>query len=527
MTVTTTTATTDAPAQAELQGAPYFISTAIPYVNSRPHVGHSLEFVLTDVYARYQRQQRRDVFFLSGSDENSLKNVQAAEALGISTQELVDRYVLSFEEMIAALNVSNDDFIRTSVDERHLAGARKIWEALATAGDIYTKSYTGLYCVGCEQFYTEDELIDGRCPEHGTVPDLVQEENYFFRLSKYGEQLRALIERDELKIVPRERKNEVLRFIESGLEDFSISRSRARARDWGIEAPGDPSQVMYVWLDALANYITALDYATAGANFERYWTSAPERVHVIGKGILRFHAVYWPAMLLSAGLPLPTHVVVHGYLTIEGKKISKSLGNVIDPLDVVATYGTDALRYYLLRDFSPFTDGDFTNAKLAIRYRADLANDLGNLLNRAVSMLHRYRGGVIPAAGAAGDLERELADALTATRPRVAAALAAYDPQAALVAIWELVTRANGYVEQTAPWALAKAEKTSGDTTALDTALNTLAVTLGALAELLQPFLPATSAGMVEQLGGPTPTPGQQAGAPRPLFPKIEDEVST
>ena len=512
------------------QRGPYFISTAIPYVNGRPHVGHALEFVLTDAYARYQRQQGRDVFFLSGSDENSLKNVQSAEKEGVTTQALVDRYVLAFQEMCRAMNISNDDFIRTSVDPRHLQGARKIWLALAEAGDLYTKSYRGLYCVGCEQFYDEDELVDGRCPEHGTVPDLVEEENWFFRLSKYADQLHDLISRDQLKVVPASRKNEVLRFIESGLEDFSVSRSRARARDWGVEVPGDAGQVMYVWVDALANYITALDYAAEGTSYQRYWVAAPDRVHVIGKGILRFHAIYWPAMLLSAGEPLPTHVVVHGYLTADGQKISKSIGNVIDPLDVVARFGADALRYYMLRDFSPFGDGDFTWEKLAVRYRADLANDLGNLLNRSVSMLGRYRQGSVPALAATTDLEDELAALGDAVVRRVAEALAGFDPQAALVAIWELVTRANGYVEQTAPWTLSRAEREGASPERLDTVLATLAATLSLLAWLLEPFLPETSHAMAAQLGVAAPGDplhaGQQVSEPNPLFPKIEDEVA-
>lgn len=510
---------------------PYFISTAIPYVNARPHVGHALEFVLTDAYARYQRQQGRDVFFLSGSDENSLKNVQAADKEGITPQALVDRYVRAFQEMCRAMNISNDDFIRTSVDPRHFTGARKIWLAMAAAGDLYTKSYRGLYCVGCEQFYDEEELVDGRCPEHGTVPDLVEEENWFFRLSRYGDRLHSLIARDELTVVPATRRNEVLRFIESGLEDFSVSRSRARARDWGVEVPGDPGQVMYVWVDALANYITALDYAEDGPRYRRYWVSAPDRVHVIGKGILRFHAIYWPAMLLSAGAPLPTHIVVHGYLTAGGQKISKSLGNVIDPLDVVARYGADALRYYMLRDFSPFGDGDFTWEKLAARYRADLANDLGNLLNRSVSMLGRYRGGVVPAGTAVGAWESELATLADDVAARVAEAMAGFDPQSALAAIWELVTRANGYVEQTAPWALARAERAGASTERLDAVLSTLAATLARLSWLIEPFLPDTAKAMAAQLGlaapGEAPAAGTRVGEPRPLFPKIEDEVAT
>lgn len=508
----------------------YFISTSIPYVNARPHVGHALEFVLTDAYARYWRQQGRDVFFLSGSDENSLKNVQAAEALGISTRELVDRNVLTFRELIGQLDISTDDFIRTSVDERHIEGAKKIWAAMVEAGDVYYKTYAGLYCVGCEQFYTEAELLGGHCPEHGTAPELVEEENAFFRLSRYADRLHEMISQDELLILPRERKNEVLRFIESGLEDFSISRSVARARGWGIETPDNPGQVMYVWVDALANYITALDYATEGPNFQHYWVDAPDRVHVIGKGILRFHAVYWPAMLLSAGVPLPTHVVVHGYLTIGGQKMSKSLGNVIDPAEVAEQFGSDPLRYYLLREFSPFGDGDFTTAKLAGRYRADLANDLGNLLNRTVSMIGRYREGIIPMAAAGAELEDELWQVSRDASQRVEQAMRGYNPQEALNAVWEVVTRANGYVEASAPWTLAKQERDGGSSERLDTVLATLTTVLGRLAWMLSPFLPETSQKIAAQLGSAgiefAPVPGQHVAAPRPIFPRLEDEAA-
>jgi methionyl-tRNA synthetase len=509
---------------------PYFISTSIPYVNGRPHVGHALEFALADAYARWQRQQGRDVFFLSGSDENSLKNVQAAEREGISTQALVDKYVQSFETLIGALRVSNDDFLRTSVDERHLAGARKIWQAMVDAGDVYSKTYAGLYCVGCEQFYTEDELVEGRCPEHGTVPDVVEEENYFFRLSRYGDKLRELIAANTLRIHPSQRKNEVLRFIEAGLEDFSISRSRARAHDWGIAVPDDPGQVMYVWVDALANYITALDYATDGEQFQHYWRDAPDRVHVIGKGILRFHAVYWPAMLLSANLPLPTDIVVHGYFTIGGQKMSKSLGNVIDPLEVTEKFGADAMRYYVLREMNPFADGDFTVEKLAGRYRSDLGNDLGNLLNRAISMIGRYRDGVIPNSSwsDAGELENELAEALGVASAKAEMAMEAYDPQAALLAIWEAISTANTYVEQSAPWNISKAER-AGEIPPgrLDTVLHALAITLGRLAQLLAPFLPETADKMAAQLGSELldvlPCGGQRVGMPEVMFPRIDE----
>ncbi|MDQ3549452.1 MAG: methionine--tRNA ligase [Chloroflexota bacterium] len=508
---------------------PYFIAQAIPYVNGRPHVGHALEAVLADAYARFHRQVGDDVFFLSGSDENSLKNVQAAEAMGIPTQELVDRNVQVFQELYAALGLSNDDFIRTSVEARHIEGAKKIWEAMVAAGDVYTKSYSGLYCVGCEQFYTPDELVEGRCPEHGTVPELVEEANAFFRLSRYQGQLHDLIASDEVRIVPRERKNEVLRFIEAGLEDFSISRSRERAHGWGIAVPDDPGQVMYVWVDALSNYITALDYANDGDAFARYWLGSRERVQVIGKGILRFHAIYWPAMLLSVGLPVPTHVVVHGYLTVDGQKMSKSLGNTVDPLAVAGEYGADPLRYYLLRDISPFNDGDFSVDKLLGRYRADLANDLGNLLNRTVSMLQRYRDGAVPGVRpeASEPIEDELVQVIAVASARVELAMAEYNPQEALAAIWDIVSRANAYVEVTAPWQLAKLEKDGAPPGRLDTVLTALAITLARIAFLLEPFLPETSRKITDQLGGggigAAPRPGQRVAEPKPIFPRFED----
>ncbi len=508
----------------------YYVTTSIPYVNARPHVGHALEFVQADVLARFARQRGDDTRFLTGTDDNALKNVQAAEAEGIPVRELVDRNAAQFAALSGLLGISNDDFIRTSTEERHRDGVQKLWRACERAGDIYRRAYRGLYCVGCEQFYTEDELIDGRCPEHGTVPELIEEENAFFRLSRYADRLHEMISRDELLILPRERKNEVLRFIESGLEDFSISRSVARARGWGIEVPDNPGQVMYVWVDALANYITALDYATEGPNFQRYWSDAPDRVHVIGKGILRFHAIYWPAMLLSAGVPLPTHVVVHGYLTIGGQKMSKSLGNVIDPAEVAEQFGSDPLRYYLLREFSPFADGDFTTAKLAGRYRTDLANDLGNLLNRTVSMIGRYREGIIPLASAGTELEDELWHVAQDASRRVEQAMRGYNPQEALNAVWEVVTRANGYVEASAPWTLAKQEREGGSSERLDTVLSTLATVLGRLAWMLAPFLPETSQKIAEQLGSAgiefAPFPGQHVAAPQPIFPRLEDEAA-
>ncbi len=483
----------------------WYITTAIPYVNAKPHIGFALEIVQTDALARYHRLKGDDTRFLTGTDENSLKNVQAAEREGIPTRELVDRNATQFEGLREPLNLSFDDFIRTSAEERHIAGVRKLWEACAQQGDIYKRTYRGLYCVGCEQFYTEDELVDGLCPEHLTRPDVVEEENYFFRLSRYGNRLLELIESDQLHIVPQTRKNEALSFIRRGLEDFSISRSRARAKDWGIPVPGDPEQVMYVWYDALGNYITALDYANEGPLYQRYWVENPNRVHVIGKGILRFHTIYWPAMLLSARVPLPTNVLVHGYVTIEGEKISKSRGNVIDPVELAGQYGTDAVRYYLLREIRAAEDGDFALERFIRSYNQDLADQLGNLLNRTISMVKRYYDGVVPAPGPLEEIDQRLVSIANALPRRVDEALAEFAPEDALAAIWELVSAANKYVADTEPWTLAKQRKAGPEREQaeqrLSTVLYNLMESLRLIAHYCVPFIPATAEGLAAQLG--------------------------
>jgi methionyl-tRNA synthetase len=516
---------------------PWFVTTAIPYVNARPHLGFALEIVLTDALARAHRLIGEDVRFLTGTDENSLKNVQAAEREGVPTSELVERNAASYQALRGPLNLSFDDFIRTSSDPRHTPGAQKLWEACAARGDIYKRTYRGLYCVGCEQFYTEDELVGGLCPEHLTRPDVVEEENYFFRLSRYADQLRELIESDTLRILPQTRKNETLSLIRQGLTDFSISRSRARAHDWGIPVPGDPEQVMYVWYDALSNYITALDYANEGPLYQHYWLHNPSRVHVIGKGILRFHTVYWPAILLSAGVPLPTSVFVHGYVTLEGNKISKTLGNVVDPVVLVERYGTDALRYYLLREIPAADDGDYTQERFLRTYNGDLADQLGNLLNRVLNMVNRYYAGAVPASGALDEIDRQLIGQAEGLRARVEAALEQFAPDAALAAIWELVGAANKYAQDTQPWALAKQRKTSAEAEArLATSLYTLVEALRLIAWYCQPFLPATAEAIAGQLGlalgdagswdkatrwGGTP-PGTTVRPGGVLFPKLE-----
>lgn len=489
----------------------WFVTTAIPYVNANPHIGFALEIILTDALARYHRLKGEDVWFLTGTDENSLKNAQAAEREGVPTQQLVDRNAARFHALREALNISFDDFIRTSVEQRHIDGVRKLWEACQAAGDIYTRPYTGLYCVGCEQFYTESELIDGLCPEHHTRPELVEEVNYFFRLSRYADQLIKLIESDQLRIVPQTRKNEVLSFVRRGLTDFSVSRSRARARDWGIAVPSDDDQVMYVWFDALGNYITALGYADDDPRYEHYWVNNPSRVHVIGKGILRFHAVYWPAMLLSAGVPLPTTVFVHGYVTVNGEKMSKSIGNVVDPVELAAQYGVDAVRYYLLREVPATEDGSFTLERFIRAYNADLADQLGNLLNRSISMIGRYYGGVTPAPGEPDEIDRRVIAVAESLPARLDAAIADYDPQAALAAIWELVSVANKYVVEAEPWTLAKQRKAEPDGPAerrLATVLYTLAEALRLIAYYCQPFLPTTATGVTRQLGLAEVAPG-------------------
>ena len=361
-----------------------YLTTAIPYVNASPHIGFSLEVVQADAIARFWRLLGYDVFFSSGTDENSLKNVQAAEAVKVDINDWVGEYAKQFESLKGALNISWDVFNRTS-EKHHFLGAQKIW-GLCKKEDIYKKKYRGLYCVGCEAFYTKDEIVDGKCIDGHTNIEEVEEENYFFKLSNYQKFLEDLIASDKLKIVPNTRKNEVLSFVKQGLEDFSISRSHERAHGWGVPVPGDESQVMYVWFDALTTYLTALGYGKDDALFKKYWEENSNRVHVIGKGIIRFHAVYWPAMLKSAGIKLPTEEFVHGYLTIEGQKISKTLGNTFDPFDLVEKFGTEAVRYYLLREIPAWGDGDFSIKRFKDLYNGELANGLGNLVARVAKL---------------------------------------------------------------------------------------------------------------------------------------------
>ncbi|MFJ8790803.1 methionine--tRNA ligase [Streptomyces sp. NPDC102462] len=501
----------------------HYLTTTIPYVNARPHLGFALELVQADTLARHHRHRGEQVRLLGGTDDNSLKNVLAAEAAGVDVQSFVDRNADAFAALRGPLSLFLDDFIRTSSDPRHRVGVERLWRRCAAAGDLYRTPYEGLYCVGCEQFYTPDELVDGRCDEHGTEPQLVAEENWFFRLSRYADRLHRLISAGDLRIEPAARRNEVLALIEGGLHDFSVSRSHDRARGWGIPVPDDPSQVVYVWWDALGNYVTSLGYGTGDAAYTRWWETSGRRVHLVGKGVVRFHAVYWPAMLLSAGLPLPTDILVHDYLTVGGRKISKSAGTTVDPAALVAAHGTDAVRWWLLRDVPRVGDADFTVERLAARADADFAKGLGNLVHRVVTMVHRFRGGVLPAAGPAPSTGPALVDACRKAPGRVDAALAGFDFRRALHAVWEVVEEANRLVDATRPWELARAER-QGDAAAgrrLDAVLLTLVRACRVLADELSPFVPDAAARINDQV---TPTEGRLP-TPRPLFPRLQQDT--
>lgn len=457
------------------ENKPFFITTAIDYVNAEPHAGHATEKVITDVVARYHRLSGDDTYFLTGSDENSLKNVQAAEKAGKSTEELVTLYAQSFKDLSHSLDLSFDQFIRTT-EKKHFAGAQKMWSAFDPQ-DIYKKKYSGLYCVGCEEFKMEKDLVEGKCPDHLKEPEVVEEENWFFKLSNYQDRLLKLVESDALRIYPDYRKNEVLSFIKMGLEDFSISRSVARAKNWGVPVPGDETQIMYVWVDALSNYITALDYATDGELYQKYWVGESEKVHIIGKGILRFHAIYWPAMLLSAHLPLPTTIYAHEYLTINGQKLSKSLGNVIHPDELVAKFGIDGTRYLLLTALPYTKDGDLSWEKMTEKYNADLANGLGNLVSRVLKLSEKLS----ESEQGEGDGKKEFSEELKKL-------LGEYRLAEALQSIWKSVAEANRYIDEMKPWELVKTDQMK-----FDKVIIKLLSDIGDIAFSLAPFMPETA----------------------------------
>jgi methionyl-tRNA synthetase len=481
-----------------------YITVAIPYVNARPHVGYALELVQADVLARHHRGRGDDVRFLGGTDDHALKNVLGAEASGLGTQAFVDRNAAAFESLRVPLRISFDDFIRTSRDPRHAPGVERLWRACAANGDFYQRWYEGEYCLGCEQFYAADDLVDGRCPEHGTPTEVVAEENWFFRLSRYRDRITAAIETGELAVVPEVFRNEVLGFLAHGLDDISVSRSRERARGWGLTVPDDPSQVIYVWWDALGNYITALDYGNGGELYEQWWRGADERVHVVGKGIVRFHAVYWPAILLSAGEPLPTTLYVHPYVTADGEKLSKSSGNAVDPVAVVEGVGTDALRWWFLRDVPRTADADFSIGRVVERSDEDLAHGVGNLVHRVVSMVHRLSDGRV--------CERTSGDD-PAANAQIDTALRAYDFRAAVAVVRAAIDDANRRVDETRPWALPAGSQELAD------ALGDLVARVRRLARLLVPFVPETAHRVSLAL---TVGPDGRLPPARPLVPRLD-----
>lgn len=480
----------------------FYITNAIAYVNAPPHIGHALELVQGDCLARYERIQGKDVRFLIGTDEHGTKINQTAKDQGKTPQALADENAQHFWDLAKALGLSHDDFIRTTSD-LHKRGAQKLWKRIEAAGKFYEKEYEGLYCTGCETFVLEKDLEDGNCPNHNRPPDLLKEKNLFFKLSDYTDEIIRLVESEELLIVPESKKKEFLSFLRDGLQDVSFSRPNS-SLPWGIEVPGHEDQVMYVWCDALSNYLTALGYADDDAKVAHYW---PADVHLIGKDIVRFHAAYWPAMLMAADLPLPKAIYVHGFVTSEGKKMSKSIGNVVDPMDVIEKWGKEAFRYYLLREIPSDDDGDFTWDRFAVLYRDELQNTIGNLVRRVVSMTEKYTGGRVPEGGDADAV-------VEAAWVKYHEKMVAFDIKQAMESMIELARFANAYVEDNKPWALAKEENTER----LEVVLGSLLKACRAIGEMLKPVLPDSSQKILDQVGWDAVVLGE------PLFPHIEIE---
>lgn len=478
----------------------FFVTTAIDYVNGSPHLGHAYEKTGADALARFHRQRGDDVFFLTGTDENATKNEQEARGHGIPTREFVDRNAAEFKRLCDEWNISYDRFIRTSVDDDHKRGVQEFVRRWIAAGDVYAGTYEGLYCTRCEAFYEEADLVGGRCQFHPTTPDAVQrvkEENYFFRLSKYEAKLKQLFaERPEFT-VPETRRNEVLGWFERGLRDISVSRGRSL--EWGIPWPGEPHHTVYVWFDALINYVTGVGFGTDDELFRKWW---PCDVHVIGLDISRFHCIYWPAMLLSAGIELPRQVFVHGFLENRGGRLSKSSGNVMDAFAFAGEYGVDGARYLLLRE-APFEKSSPISAEsFRDRFNADLANGLGNLVSRTTAMIERYFAGRVPDASPVGPSEgsvREVAERALRDHDSAAAQLRFAD---ALTAAFSLVDAANKHYTRTQPWQLAREPSRRGE---LGAALYAGCEALRLLAYLLWPYLPATAERIAAQLGAPSP----------------------
>jgi methionyl-tRNA synthetase len=497
----------------------FYVTTPIYYVNSTPHIGHAYTTIAADILARHHRQRGAETFFLTGVDEHASKVYRIAQEEGIDPHEYVDQIAIAWKELPERLNARPDFFIRTS-DEGHKRFVREFVQRIYDNGDVYEDVYAGYYCVSCEAFYAEDELLEGGlCPIHERPTEWIEEKNYFFRLSAYQDKLLQLYDERPDFVLPGFRYNEARRFIEGGLRDFSISRA---GQPWGVPLPWDESQVAYVWVDALPNYLSALTYAREGENLiPEFW---PEVRHLLAKDILRFHCVYWPALLLSAGYEVPKQIFVHGYLLLDQKKISKTTGNVIDPLDLVDVYGPDPVRFWCARAISFGQDGSTSLDSVHERYERELANDLGNLVSRTTAMIARYRGGRLTVAG--NDPPADL-DAL---RTDVSERLDRFDITGAVDSIWSVVRRLNQYVEESAPWVLAKDESRAAE---LDTVLANLADGLVAVAVALASYLPSTAPRILEALKQPADLSWDRVGPgaaeategiepAQPLFPRIE-----
>lgn len=468
----------------------FYITTPIYYVNDMPHIGHIYTTVVADTLARYKRMRGLDVRFLTGTDEHGQKMDRTARQQGLAPKELADRVVSRYHELWRRLGITHDDFIRTT-EPRHLAGVHALIALLQKKGDIYKGSYSGWYCAGCEAFYPETQLVEGRCPDQGHPVEMLEEESYFFRLSAYQEPLLRYYREHPEFIRPASRYNEVVRFVEMGLKDLSISRVSLK---WGIPWPGDAEHVVYVWLDALANYITALGFGSRDQSlFGRYW---PASLHLVGKDILRFHCVYWPAFLMSAGLPLPAQVYGHGWWLRDERKMSKSLGNVVRPDALLERFGADALRYFLLREMTFGQDANFSDEGFLQRYNSDLANGLGNASSRVLAMARRYFDGMTP--GEACD-ESVLREAAEGAASRYLEAMDSCEFQRALEAVWELLTAVDGYVNEKAPWAIFKAE--GAGSASLKRILYNCLEALRLTAVMVSPVMPATASRLLEQLG--------------------------
>ena len=463
----------------------FYITTSIPYVNAPPHIGFALEIVQADVLARYHRLLGEEVWFLTGTDEHGSKIVKTAAEAGRSLEEFVEENVARFKALRDVLNLSNDDFIRTSDKERHWPAARKFWQTLAGNGDIYKGVYKGYYCEGCEAYLGEKEISELCCIIHKKPVQPLEEENYFFRLSKYGPKIKEIIEKDELKIIPEGRKNEILSLIGEGLQDISFSRPKA-VLGWGIPVPDDESQMIYVWCDALINYVSALGFAADGQNFQKFW---PADVQVIGKDILRFHAAIWPAMLVAAGLPLPKTLFVHGFITAEGEKISKSLGKVVYPGDLAEKYGSDAVRHYLLREISPTEDGDFSQKRFDERYCADLVNGLGNFVSRVFTLAENYGRPL-------KTFHFYFQEKIDETWKNYRQALANFQFNEALAEVWKLLKAGDEYIDRKKPWELAKNEPEE-----FENVMSNLLLVSANLGWLVLPFLPGAGEAILKELG--------------------------